>query len=85
MYSSCGNYMLDILFYKKVNWNKKTFFGHFDQKQKCSVFTFVQYRYIVLGIPYYMMICLFSMKVNLTLFLGSMAYVIIQFFFLFFT
>ena len=24
---------------------KKTLFGHFDQSQKCSVFSFVQYRY----------------------------------------
>ena len=31
--------------YKARRYNKK-FFGHFDQKQKCSVFTFVQYSFL---------------------------------------
>ena len=42
--------MSDILFHKKeIKVKKKTLFGHFDQKQKCSVFTFVQYIYIFLN------------------------------------
>ena len=42
MYSVSGNETSDILFYKKEI-KKKTAFSYFDQKQKCSVFTFVQY------------------------------------------
>ena len=35
---------LDILSYKKeIEMKNKTRFGYFDQKQKCNIFTFVQY------------------------------------------
>ena len=34
--------MLDFLFYK-IEIEIKTLFRHFDHKQKCSIFTFVQY------------------------------------------
>ena len=39
------NWKLDIRHFilQKRNWKKKTLFGHFDQKQRCSVFTFVQF------------------------------------------
>ena len=43
MYSPSGNKMLDILIYKKRKLKWKTPFGHLNEKQKCSVFTFVQY------------------------------------------
>ena len=33
---------LDILFYNRETEIKRTLFGHFDEKQKCSVFTFSQ-------------------------------------------
>ena len=42
MYNASGNQTLEILFYEKEI-EIKMLFGHFDQKQKCSVFTFVQY------------------------------------------
>ena len=42
MYSASGNYTLDIFNLQKEI-GIKTLFGHFDQKQTCSVFTFVQY------------------------------------------
>ena len=42
MYSAIGTQTLDILFYKKEI-EIKTLFGHIDQEQKCSVFTFVEY------------------------------------------
>ena len=50
MYCASGNYMLDILFYKKEIEKKKTLFRHFDPKQKCRVFIFVQY--IFFDIPW---------------------------------
>ena len=48
MYSTSDGWTLDILLYKKEN-KKTTLFGHFDQKQKCSVFTFVQYTNKILS------------------------------------
>ena len=45
IYSTNGHYMLDILLYKKETEIKKMLFEHLEQKQKCSVFTCVQYSY----------------------------------------
>ena len=43
MYSASVNYTLDILLYKNEIEKKNNFRPYTDQKQKCSVFTFVQY------------------------------------------
>ena len=40
MYSASGNYMLDILFYKKDT-----------EKQKCCIFTFDKYRILHIFFP----------------------------------
>ena len=42
MYSRIGNSMFNIL-PNKIEIGIKNAFDHFDQKQKCSVFIFVQY------------------------------------------
>ena len=46
MYSESGSWTLEKFAVQTI-FNLKTVFSHFDAYQKCSVFTFTQYIYLV--------------------------------------